>query len=168
MHNEVSSLHKTDAILRPFYEDMNPKTLDRIVHNRSSAGHLKRAIGVDGINDLKNIAKYGKSSIEKLEKDFTIHGENWIGLAKDLGLSSILFMKAPTAAVIVGGSGLVQTIKGYVLTNAKLRKDYLQLSKAMTGGVTRASRAAAEKLNKDFSDEYGPLENIISNQKTND
>lgn len=161
-YHQLSNLRETESILRPFFEDYNPKTLDRIIKNDSKAKFLSRAIGVDGLNDLKNISKYGSSAIEKLENHFAVSGDNWVDIAKNLGKASVIALINPSAAAAMDLGIGASYIRGLMLTSMPIRKSYVDLVKAVSTGSERAIKVASTKLNKEFYSEYGDIDDILN------
>lgn len=162
LHKHKSDLLQASSILQPFFEEPSVSNLDKILKNKRNQKFLQRTIGSDSFGEIKQIGKYAKSAQDKLKENFVQHGENWLNVTRDLGLVSVLTLSHPTITGMLDLGVTGMFVKGAVMANKNLRGDLINLQKAMIGGSEKAIRVASSKLNSDFEDEYGDIQDLIS------
>jgi hypothetical protein len=162
LHAERSNLSQIESIFTPFFDDPNPKNLEKILKSDKKSALLKRSLGEEGIKEVKEIGKYVEKAQDKLKENFIQHGESWVGVIKDMGLGALGALISPTVAGSIEIGLAASYIKGAMLANKKIRGDGLNLYKAMASGNEKAIRTYSKKFNESIDREYGNPEDMIS------
>ena len=164
LHKHKSDLLQASAILQPFFEEPTVSNLNKVLKNKRNQKFLQRTIGSDSFGEIKQIGKYAKSAQDKLKDSFLQHGESWLNVTKDLGLVSVAALVHPTITGMLD-LGIAGTfIKGAIMANKTMRGDLINLEKALISGSEKAIRKTSNKLNSDFEEEYGDIQDLIANE----
>ena len=154
----------TELFDEAFADGYSTKALEKALNSRQGA-YLMRDLGKDAVNELKDIARYGKIAetrvLDRMKKVPSLMSE----LSKHnniLGASLLLGGKG--AGTILKGAGvvpLVNRLRGYLFTSPSGRKSYINYLKAAATGSETALKRASEKLNESIENEFGSLESFL-------
>ncbi len=164
LHKQKSDLMQASSILQPFFEEPNISNLNKVLKNKRNQKFLQRTLGPNSFAEINKIGKYAKKAQDKLKESFIQHGENWLNVTRDLGLVSVLALSHPTITKLLDLGVTGMFVKGAVMANKTMRGDLLSLEKAMISGSEKAIRKASSKLNSDFEQEHGDIQDLISDQ----
>lgn len=165
LYHERAKLDEVEDILeKALSEKYDPKKLAKLLDSKRAGGFLKRDIGKEGVQELKDIAKYGKIAEEKVFDNLKIPSKTFESLAKEIGVIGALLIKAkslPLAPFKIAPAA-INRVRGYLFTRDSTRKNYLNFLKSAAEGNPALIKREAEKLNKSIADEFGSVEDIFS------
>ena len=180
MYSETKDLEKVDKILKPFFDNLNTKTLATVLKKEKNESYLRNILGKDGLNDLNEISRYGNIAREKLEKNFSVLGKNWYEVGTKYGAPLTLMLMAPAFFESEEQPGRGKSVKnfgqlgtlalgaaylrGAVLTNKEIRGDYINVLKAIASANEKAIGNAAINFNNSLSKNYGDINQLITGE----
>ena len=164
IYHEKSKLDQTENLLRKVFDQgYNPKKLDKLLKSKQG-NFLKRNMSPKAIEELHEIADYGKMADEKMTKFLELRSPSVINEVKGWGeLAPFLLLPEN-----LKGMGFVnyirQYVKGKLLIRPATREAYKLTMKHAAEGSFNLIKKDFMKLESLINQEYGDLDNFFNSQ----
>lgn len=168
IYHETSNMEHVDRIMeRAFKDGYSPKKLETILHQKGNGKFLERYLGKEAVNDLKDIAKYGKMAekriISKLKNPKTLM--QYAAHLTPLKAMLLLGKHAGTFGLIGAykmTKGIVNRVQGAMFTSPKVSKAYSNFVETAATGDLKQFEKASALLSAAFTEEFNSEEKFLS------
>ena len=138
----------------------NPNKLETLL-NSKQGNIVRREIGDQAIQDIKDIAKYGQKA-QKSVAQLTKSSKNPIDIASWGPLGGFLFAHLPMGkGLLLAASGSVNYVRGQLLTNPATRTVYKTIMKDAAEGSFKNMSANFAKLESEIANEFGSVDDFF-------
>lgn len=148
--SSITKLNKFDLLMQSVSDEKGalvPSKLDKFIKNSKKQDLLRQQIGVQGLEDLKDISQ----DLSKAEKN--------LGLLKSPSFTDILsthtanallnFLSIPIVAPVKMTKEALEYARGFMLTRPQGKKDVVNLLRAIRSGKEKVIKASLLKLDED-------------------
>ncbi len=164
IYHEKSKLNQTESLLQDAFkgDKYDPKRLDKIL-NSKRGNFLKRNLSKDAINDLQQIADYGKVAQENMSKFIDLRSPSVMNEVKAWGqLAPLIFLPHNLqGALLAAAKPLARHIQGKLLTRPALRETYKLTLKHAADGAYNLLKKDFMKLEQEIAQEWGTVDNFM-------
>lgn len=163
IYTESSKLSQTENIIsKAFLDGYDPKKLDQILGSRNGA-FLRRNLGEKGVEEIKEVAKYGKLAKSRMEKFLSNNSMATQNYVESLGvLAPFIFL--PHSLIATGLSlikPLAGPVQGRILSRPATRDAYKLSLKHASEGFFNLLKKDIRKIELELIKEFGSIENFI-------
>jgi hypothetical protein len=164
IYHEVKKLEQTESLLAKIFdgETYNHKKLDKLLHSKQG-NFLKRNMSKQAIEDLGDIAKYGKEAQEKIASFIDLRSPAVLNEVKSWGqLAPFLFLPHSLKGGLLGVASLVaKNIQGKLLTRDATREIYKLTLKHAAESSFNLLKKDFDRLEREVRKEWGSVDNFV-------
>lgn len=162
--HEKSKLAQTESILGKAFDgsSYSPKKLNKIL-NSKQGNFLKRNLSKQAIEDIEEIAKYGKAAEERMNSFINIQNPSVYNSIASWGQLApfILIPQKLIGGILSFAKPLGKHIQGQLLTRPATREIYKTSLKHAAEGSFQLLKKDFSNLDKEISKEWGTVDNFI-------
>lgn len=162
--HEKSKLDQTQKILSKAFpgDQYNPKKLDKLLNSRDGK-FLRRNLSKSAIQDIEEIAKYGKEAQEKMARFIDLRSPAVLNEVRLWGqLAPLIFSPSKLKGTVLSlGPALSKRVQGEFLTRPAVRDTYKLTLKHASEGAYDLLRKDFGKLETQITKEFGSIDNFI-------
>jgi hypothetical protein len=162
LNGEVAKLERVEGLVSKAFlnGEYNPKKLQSLLNSKQGL-IVRRELGDQAINDIRDIAKYGDKAV-KATTQLAKSAVNYTGIREWGPLAGFLLYRMPkTAGVLLAGKAVGNRIRGYLLTNPATRTQYAKIMKNAANGSFKAMSQDFAKLEEEISKNFGSIDEFM-------
>lgn len=159
---ENSALARTEGLLCRAFRDghYDPKELNRLLNSRQGA-ILRRDLGDQGVQELRDIADYGQRA-QKATEQFANSPRHSFRMKEWGPLAGFLLAKIPgSVPVLMAAKPMSDYVRGWALTRPAARTVYRNIIRNAANGSFKNMAADFQKLEGMIDKEYGSMEDFM-------
>jgi len=163
IYHEKSKLVQSESILEKAFQDgYSSKKLDRILHSKQG-NYLRRNLGEKAVEEIIEIAKYGKEAQEKMTKFLDLRGSSVANEVRSLGQIApfIYFPHNIKGAALSLVKPLAKHIQGKLLTRDATRQIYKLTLKHTAEGAFNLLKKDFVQLERQIGKEWGSVDDFM-------
>jgi hypothetical protein len=166
LFGQNAALKKVEGLLSKASVDGNydPKKINKLL-NSSQGQMVKRELGKQGVEDLREIAQYGERA-KKGTEQFAKSGRGSLNLGAWGQLAPIILSKAPGKKAFFAVKPIRDWTQGYLLTNPATRTTYKNILKNAAQGSFKNMAADFSKLEKTIEKSFGSVEEFFKSAQS--
>lgn len=161
---ERSKLYQTESLLGKAFDGdtYSPSKLDKLLNSRSG-NFLKRNLSKDAIQDLEDIAKYGKDAQQKMQQFLSLRNPVVEKEVRSWGeLAPIIFLPHnPKIAALGFIKPFAKHVQGKLLTQDASRRAYKAALKHASEGAFNLLKRDMIKLEAEIAKEWGSVSDFM-------
>jgi len=157
-----SALARTDGLIAKAFQNdtYSPKKLNQVLNSKQGV-FLRRELGKDGVNELKDIANFGEKA-QKATAQFANSAPHQFKISEWGPLAGFLLSKRSVVGpAAIASKPIFDYVRGWALTRPVARQTYANI-------VKNAAKGSFSNMGKDFSKlenevikEYGSIDDFM-------
>lgn len=163
IYHEKSKLTQSENIIEKAFKDgYSPKKLDKVLHSKNG-NYLRRNLGDKAVDEIQEIAKYGKEAEEKMSKFLDLRSPSIANEVKSWGqFAPLIFLPHNfKGAALAVAKPFAKHVQGKLLTRDATREVYkLTLKHAAEGSFNLLKKDFAN-LEKEIVKEWGSVDDFM-------